>query len=103
MMPPAIPRVRVGKSSPRYTANAGYETPRHKPPAIATSHIAAPDVANDDASKIAPNGTMVAPNTRRPLSSATRPPRTRPIDAGEEVATVNNATSVAEYPRVSFR
>ena len=70
---------------------------------MATAHIAIPDVANDKPSSNTPIGTMVEPRTRRPRSSATRPPSTSPIDAGEEVATVKSATIVAEKPRVSFK
>ena len=103
MSPPAMLRTVVGNNSPRYTAIAGYDTPNASPPAMATIHIVVPDVLNDSANKNAPTGTIVAPSMRRPRSSAMRPPTMRPIEAGALVATVNNATSAAEYPRSSFR
>ena len=103
MMPPAKLRVRVGNNSPRYTASAGYEIPNAKPPAMATSHITTPEVEKDSASRKAPIGTRVAPNMRRPRSSATRPPMMRPKVAGDDVMMVKSATSAAEYPRSSFK
>ena len=80
---------------------AGYARPRHMPPVKEASHIGLPLVLKATVKRIAPSGKVIADRSRRPRESATRPPTSKPIDAGVPVIKVNAVIITAEYSRTS--
>ncbi len=78
-------------------------SPPATPATNTANHITGPPIEYESTIDPAVNGTPSAITSRRPRTSAMRPPMINPMPAGVAVVSVNRAISVAEYPRTSSR